>query len=189
MLWPDLDQHDPGGLNEQTAQIAIAALRYAAEDRAVAGRQLFRHEPEPGAEVAAFRERIAGADRGHHRARDDRADAGDRHQSLAAFVLTSQRFDLAGEAPNARVQAAPVCRQLFEDAQHATRSDALSPRMLRIASRRQDARQLGPQETQPLPHRDSALQHEGADLIDDARALTDKPLAHPVQRLQVELVV
>src|SRR5258708_1970 len=38
MLWPDLDQHDPGGLNEQTAQIAIAALRYAAEDRAVAGR-------------------------------------------------------------------------------------------------------------------------------------------------------
>src|SRR6266404_1340708 len=63
MLWPDLDQHDPGGLNEQTAQIAIAALRYAAEDRAVAGRQLFRHEPEPCAEVAAFRERIAGADR------------------------------------------------------------------------------------------------------------------------------
>ncbi len=38
MLWPDLDQHDPGGLNEQAAQIAIAALRYAAEDRAVAGR-------------------------------------------------------------------------------------------------------------------------------------------------------
>jgi hypothetical protein len=54
--------------------------------------------------------------------------------------------------------------------------------------RRQDARQLGPQETQPLPHRDSALQHEGADLIDNARALTDKPLAHLVQRLQVELV-
>ena len=26
------------------------------------------------------------------------------------------------------------------------------------------------------------------DLIDDARALPDKPLAHPVQRLQVELV-
>jgi hypothetical protein len=39
-----------------------------------------------------------------------------------------------------------------------------------------------------LPYRDSALQQEGADLIDDARALTDKPLAHPVQRLQVELV-
>ena len=96
------------------------------------------------------------------------------------FVLTSQRFDLAGEALNARVQAAPVCRQVFEDTQHAGRE--------RIGSRRKDARQLGPQETQPLPHRDAALQHEGADLIDDARALTDKPLAHPMQRLQVELV-
>jgi hypothetical protein len=32
------------------------------------------------------------------------------------------------------------------------------------------------------------LQQEGADLIDDARTLTDKPLAHPVQCLQVELV-
>src|ERR1700730_4583102 len=58
----------------------------------------------------------------------------------------------------------------------------------RIGSRRKDARQLGPQETQPLPHRYSALQHEGADLIDDASALTDKPLPHPVQRLQVELL-
>src|ERR1700738_2187146 len=99
----------------------------------------------------AARHRIAGADRGHHRARDDRADARDRHQSLAAFVLTSQRFDLAGAALNARIEAAPVCRQVFEDTQHAGRE--------RIGSRRKDARQLGPQETQPLPHRDAALQH------------------------------
>src|SRR5262249_4105620 len=171
-LWPDLDQDDPGGLDEQTAQIAIAAPRYAAENRAVASRYLFRHEPKPGAEVAAFRERIAGADRGHHRARDDWADARDRHQSRAAFVLSSQRFDLAGEVLNARIQVAPVCHQVFEDAQHARRE--------RIGSRRKDARQLGPQKTRPWPHGDSALQHESADLIDDARALTDKPLAHPV---------
>jgi len=35
-----LDQYDPGGLNEQSAQIAIAAFRYLAEDGAVAGRYL-----------------------------------------------------------------------------------------------------------------------------------------------------
>src|SRR5260221_13059437 len=29
-----LDQYDPGGLNEQTAQVAIAAFRYLAEDGA-----------------------------------------------------------------------------------------------------------------------------------------------------------
>ena len=56
------------------------------------------------------------------------------------------------------------------------------------ASVRKNPRQLGAQETQPLPYRNAPFQQEGADLIDDARALTDKPLAHPVQRLQVELV-
>src|SRR5262245_4349763 len=119
MLWPDLDQHDPGGLNEQTAQITIAALRYAAEDCAVTSRYLFRHQPEPGTEVAAFRESIAGADRGHHRARDDRANARDRHQPLAALVLTSQPLDLAGEAFDALIEAAPVGRQVLDEAQHA----------------------------------------------------------------------
>jgi hypothetical protein len=41
------------------AQIAVAAPRYAAKDCAVASRYLFRHQPEPGAGVAAFREGVA----------------------------------------------------------------------------------------------------------------------------------
>src|SRR5437868_2037840 len=40
----------------------------------------------------------------------------------------------------------------------------------------------------PLPHRNAALQQEGADLIDDAGALADQSLSHPMQRLQVELI-
>ena len=35
-----LDQYNPRGLNEQHAQVAIAAFRYLAEDGAVAGRDL-----------------------------------------------------------------------------------------------------------------------------------------------------
>jgi hypothetical protein len=35
-----LDQYNPRGLNEQNAQVAIAAFRYLAEDGAVAGRYL-----------------------------------------------------------------------------------------------------------------------------------------------------
>src|SRR5258706_1371681 len=49
-------------------------------------------------------------------------------------------------------------------------------------------RQLGAQEPLSLPHRNAALQQEGADLIDDAGALADQPLPHPVQGLQVELI-
>jgi hypothetical protein len=39
-----------------------------------------------------------------------------------------------------------------------------------------------------LPHRNAALQQEGADLIDDTGALADQSLAHTVQSLQVELI-
>jgi hypothetical protein len=93
--------------------------------------------------------------------------------------LTGQRPDLAGESLDARIEPAPVSCQVLDDAQHAGRED--------ISARRQDAWQLGAQETQPLPHRDASLQQEGADLIDDAGTLTDQPLAHTVERLQVEL--
>ena len=64
MFWPDPDQHDPSRLDEQGAQIAIAAFRYLAKDGAITGRGLFRDKAQPSSEVAAFRERIAGADCG-----------------------------------------------------------------------------------------------------------------------------
>ena len=42
-LYPD--QHNPRGLNKQNAEVAIAAFRYAAEDGAVARRDLIGDEP------------------------------------------------------------------------------------------------------------------------------------------------
>ena len=44
-----------------------------------------------------FRERRAIADRGHHRARDDRSNARHRHQPLACRVLIGQCFDAGGQ--------------------------------------------------------------------------------------------
>src|SRR5262245_36364137 len=69
------DQHHPGRLYEQDAQVTIAALGYLAEDGAVSGRDLPRHQPEPGSEIAALGEHLAIADRRHHGARDDWSDA------------------------------------------------------------------------------------------------------------------
>lgn len=63
------------------------------------------------------------------------------------------------------MQPAPVARQILDDAQHARREH--------IGSRREVARQLGPQGAQALPHGDAPLQQECTDLIDDAGALTD----------------
>src|SRR5262245_19850386 len=47
---------------------------------------------------------------------------------------------------------------------------------------------LGAQEAQALTHGDATLQQERADLIDDASALTDQPLTHAVERLQIKLL-
>src|SRR5262249_60719180 len=46
---------------------------------------------------------------------------------------------------------------------------------------------LSAQEPQPLSNGHAPLQQEGANLIDDAGALTDQSLAHAMQCLQVEL--
>src|ERR1700752_3286254 len=147
LLGPELDQHDPGCLNEESAQVAIAAPRYAAEDSPVSRRDLFRDQPEPSAEVAAFGEHLAGADRSHHRARDDRTDAGDRHQSLAVLILMGERSNLAGKALDTHIQVARISCQLLDDARHAGREN--------IGARPQDPRQLDPQETQSLPYRNA----------------------------------
>src|SRR6266478_3730492 len=92
---PGLDQYNPCCLHEQDTQVAIAALGYLAEDGAVAGRDLLGDEAQPSGEVAAFRERIAGADCGHHRTGDDRPDPRHAHQPLAAGIPARKNLDLA----------------------------------------------------------------------------------------------
>ena len=99
-----LDQHDPRCLHEQNAQVAVAPLGYLAEDCAVASRHLLWHEAKPGGEVATFGERLAGADRGHHSAGDDRPDARNAHQPLAAAVLARKGCDHAGQVFDALIQ-------------------------------------------------------------------------------------
>jgi len=68
--------HEVTNVGSDRAQLANVAT----------GRHLPRDEPQPCGEVTALGERIASADRCHHRARDDRPDAGHAHQSLAAGV-------------------------------------------------------------------------------------------------------
>src|SRR6266568_6410221 len=135
-LWPD--QHDPGRLHEQDAQVAIAAPRYLAEDRAVSSRYLLGHQSKPGAEVAAFGEHISSANCGNHRARDDRPHAGHRHQPIACRILMGERCDLGRKALNALVQPAPVASQVLDYPCHAWRQG--------LGARGKEVRQLGTQE-------------------------------------------
>src|SRR6266436_6245813 len=174
------DQYDPGGLNEEDAQVAIAALRYLAKDRAVSRRELLGDKTQPSGEVAALGERIPGADRRHHRAGDNRPDPRHAHQPLATGILARKGSDLARQTFDPLIQPTPVAGQILDEVNHA--------RGQHRAACRENAWQPGTQEAPPLPHRDPTLQEEGADLIDDTGTLADQTLTHPVQRLQVQLI-
>jgi len=63
------------------------------------------------------------------------------------------------------IKPAPVFGQTFNDAHDARRQH--------VRRRGENARQLGTQEPQALPHGDAALEEKGSDLIDDAGTLTD----------------
>jgi|SRR5215467_5468841 len=55
-------QDDAGSLDEQGAQVLVASFGDLAQDGAIAGGDLLRHEAKPGAEVAPLGEGITGSD-------------------------------------------------------------------------------------------------------------------------------
>src|SRR5262249_39725348 len=129
-----LDQDDPGGLDEERAQVAIAALGYLAKNRAIPCRDLFRDQPQPSGKIAALLERIPGADHRHHRPRDDQPDAQHAHQPLTTDILTCKSIDLARQALDPLIQPTPVASQVLYQADHARRQ--------RVAALGQDGWQL-----------------------------------------------
>src|ERR1700733_10821049 len=75
-------QHTPAGdcavPSEREREKIVAMAGWATE---LASGEALVHQSEPGAEVAAFGEYVSSADRGHHGDRNDRPDAGHRHQA------------------------------------------------------------------------------------------------------------
>ena len=100
-------------------------------------------------------------------------------RSQPEFLL-GQNFDICRQPLDTLIEPAPIAGQVLDDVHHA--------RGQHLGRRGQEARQLSTQEALSLPHGDAALQQEGADLIDDPRALADQSLTHTVHRLQVELI-
>src|SRR5439155_6599816 len=132
-----LDQYNPCRLDEQDTQVAIATLRYLAEDCAIPSRDLLGDEPQPSGEVAALGERIPGANGSHHRTGNDRPDARYAHQPFATGILAGDGFDLARQALDALIEPTPVASQVLDDTHHAWRQDiqpGIVPKTLELAT-------------------------------------------------------
>ena len=109
-------QNDVGRLDEERPQVFVAALRDLAQDGAVAGSFLLRHQPEPGAEVPPLLEPGACANGRYNSRRDDRPHARHAHQALTMVILSRQRLDLGGDRGNALVELTPIPSQIDDEA-------------------------------------------------------------------------
>jgi hypothetical protein len=96
------------------------------------------------------------------------------------LILPGERFNLAGETLDARIQAAPTSER--SSRMRNMRGERTSVRVARMPG--SSARR----KRSPCRTATPRSQKEGADLVDDAGALTDQSFAHAVQPLQVELV-
>ena len=88
-------QHRSGSVDEEFAQAAITVLREADQLGLAACCDLTRHEAEPCGEIAPFAKTVTGADSGHERRRNCRADAGDLHQPLHIGIRPGRCLDLS----------------------------------------------------------------------------------------------
>ena len=135
-------------------------------------------EGPPGGEITAFGGRVAGADRGHHSARDDRSDA---------RTLTSR---LQPASWCARAVISPdKCSMRSSSRSRSSARPSMTPTMRGDRASGGVARCRATQRARPqsLSNGHAPLRQEGANLIDDASALADQSLAYTMQRLQVEL--
>ena len=119
------------------------------------------------------------ADRGDRRTRDDRPDAGHRHQPVAC---RSPQASAPSSLDRNSMRSSSRCQSSASPSMRCSmRGDRTS---VRLASTPGNSMRR----KRSLAHRNAALQQEGANLIDDAGALADQPLAHAVNGLQVELI-
>src|SRR5215831_21394946 len=109
--WPK--QNDTGGLQEEHAEIAIAAFGDAPEDSSITCRYLLGDQAEPSSKIAATCKGSPITDRGDDGARDDRAYAWYCHQVPTGFRVLGERIDFVSHSLDAIVEAAPVLSQIL----------------------------------------------------------------------------
>src|SRR6266542_2206035 len=115
------EQNDASALHEQRAQIAIATLCNAAEDRPIPCGHLLRHEAEPGGKIAPLGKGSPIANCRYHCAGDNRSDARNGHQLPTGLTVAGQKFDLLCHVFDTLIETAPVAAEVLDNPDHSRR--------------------------------------------------------------------
>ncbi len=166
-------------MDQQGAQVGIAALADAQESRFATAGVLSRHDAHPGGHLSAIFEGLAIAQGGHQCRGGDRSDPRDGQELLTRGALLADRFDLMLIRLNLPVE---IDQTIIAVGKHPARQ-----RTETILGVLQDLRQAPAQLTQTLGHHETVFAQQPACLIGGSRALLDEVLADPMQHLNVLL--
>src|SRR5208283_5687500 len=124
----------------------------------------WRNQTEPGGQIAAVVKAFRAADGGDERRRDDRAEAGDRRQPPGVVVLLRPSNELGVESRDPAIEFGPLRASVGDEQDHAWAQPFSA---LLVHEDGQELLEL------PLALRrdHSALQQDGAQLIDQSRSL------------------
>ena len=108
-------------MDEDLAQVVVAALADPIESCLAAGRILARHDAQLSRELSALVEGCPVADRGYDCRCDQRSDAGDLSQSYSGGVARSDPLDFIVHPSNLKLQILPLVPQHGQQVAHARR--------------------------------------------------------------------
>ena len=147
-----------------------------------AGGMLARYQAEPGSEVASIAEGRSIADGSYHRRRNQRPHS--RNLTKAPWyvvVVRRRRRQSLRDLGDVGLELLPFLPEIGEQPAHPWRDVLLG--IL------EDGGHLVAQVRRPFAEGNAALQQESANLVNERGAPMYETIAHPVQRLQIELIM
>ena len=175
-------QGRPCSVDQELAQIFVAALADPEQLRLAASGELLWDQAEPGGEIPPTIEAFRPADSGHQRGGDRWPNARNRCQATSLFVLSRPVDELGVKGCNPLIELSPLRAGVRDQQNYAW---AQFRAALLIHQHAQEALELPLALRRDMP----TLQQDGAQLIDQSRPLADQPIPRPMQRLNVELIL
>src|SRR5699024_8263030 len=160
-------------MNQQGAQVTVAAFADTQQDLLAAGRVLFGYQPQPSRQLSAIFEIVRVADRRYQHRRADRPNPRNLGQPPTDGVLTVPLFDLAFQVVDVLIK----CLEMLAKASHKF----AKPIRQFILGIFENVGQMPANGAQPLWNDNAKLTQQAADLVALGGARFDKALAGAMQ--------
>ena len=161
-------------MDQQRAQIGVAALADAKQSRLAAAGRLPGHQAQPGGKLSSVLEVLGITDGRDERTGSDRADAGNLLELAACLALAVRSLDLCLEFTDLAIEFLEVIEQTLDQQPKAAWQF--------VARILDEIRHLGTDVRDPLRDDEPELGQQPTNLVGQGGTCADKSLAHTMHR-------